>query len=500
MAFRITTQQDIDNSKKTILTDGGSIEIGSNLTVDEDRKLNASMSREDLVSAGVAFQDDLNDYLTTQAFGEFRAEYNGAQSAIGTRFTNIEGLLNNKLNTSDLWTTLGYASKEAFEEAIQDGGLTQDQIDALNNLTEDKFLTSESLLNLISNDEEAGAELRASFLELTKNNVEDSKIINVVSTGAGLASVASAVAASNALTSKYATTTDLQTAEGRITTNENSISSLTQTVNEKVSSSDLTTTLSSYYDKDTVDGKIETAKTEARAGLALQSDLEAANATLSTTYKKNDTDNEAIISLIAGEIGSKITIDANQIDFKGENDYPLYLDFQEGEMGGERVKHSTLTMVVPEDSPIHDQSSDAFPNLINLGIDTSSSTQYNQANPYLELNGYVQNNPNGIYQVKISPFEINTQGADVIIRREGMAEGASIGSPNILKIHSASDNANSYIQLNEGVPITIIDADGQQTLTAANISSFPITINGQEYEYAIVNGLIVKLPNHEYPN
>jgi len=41
-----------------------------------------------------------------------------------------------------------------------------------------------------------------------------------------------------------------------------------------------------------------------------------------------------------------------------------------------------------------------------------------------------------------------------------MAEGASIGSPNILKIHSASDNANSYIQLNEGVPITIIDADG----------------------------------------
>lgn len=268
-------------------------------------------------------REELNNYLTTQAFGEFRATYEEANSTIGARFTTIEGLLNNKLNTNDFWTTLGYANKEAFEQAVQDGGLTQEQIDALNNLTDGKYLTSESLLNLIANEDEAGAELRASFLELTKNNVDDSKIISVVSSGAGLESVASAVAASNALTSKYATTTDLQTAEGRITTNENSISSLTQTVNGKVSSAELTTALNNYYDKTTVDGKIETAKTEARAGLALQSDLDAANATLSTTYKKNDTDNNAIISLISDAIGSQISISADVIEILSNNGFIL---------------------------------------------------------------------------------------------------------------------------------------------------------------------------------
>lgn len=258
-----------------------------------------------------------------EAFAKFKTTYDGAQSTIGTKFTQIEGLLNDKLDTSDLWTTLGYTNKEAFEQAIQDGGLTQEQIDALNNLTDGKYLTSESLLNLIANEEEAGAELRASFLELTKNNVEDSKIISVVSSGAGLNSVADAVAASNALTSKYATTTNLQTAEGRITTNENSISSLTQTVNGKVSSAELTTALNSYYDKTTVDGKIETAKTEARAGLALQSDLDTANATLSTTYKKNDTDNEAIISLISDAIGSKISLEADVVEILSNGGFTL---------------------------------------------------------------------------------------------------------------------------------------------------------------------------------
>lgn len=224
-----------------------------------------------------ADKSELNNYLTTEAFGQFRATYDGAQSTIGAKFTQIEGLLNDKLDTNDLWTTLGYTDKEAFEQAIQDGGLTQEQIDALNNLTEGKYLTSQSLLDLIANEEEAGAELRAKFLELTKNNVEDSKIIRVVSTGAGLESVASAVAASNALEAKYASQDSVTDLAGTVSSHTTSIASLTQEVNEKA------------------------AKTE-----------------LSSYYKKDNTDNEAIINLISDAIGSEIILSADKIDFNNK--------------------------------------------------------------------------------------------------------------------------------------------------------------------------------------
>lgn len=229
-----------------------------------------------------ADRSELNNYLTTEAFGQFRATYDGAQSTIGARFTNIEGLLSNKLNTSDFWTTLGYANKEAFEQAVQDGGLTQEQLDALNNLTDGKYLTSQSLLDLIANEDEAGAELRAKFLELTKNNVEDSKIITVVSTGAGLNSVASAVAASNALTSKYASQEYVTDLAGTVSSHTTSISSLTQEVNGKAAKTDLV----SYY-------------------------------------KKDDTDNEAIISLISDAIGSQISISADVIEILSNNGFIL---------------------------------------------------------------------------------------------------------------------------------------------------------------------------------
>ena len=229
-----------------------------------------------------ADKSELNNYLTTEAFGQFRATYNGAQSTIGAKFTQIEGLLNDKLDTNDFWTTLGYTNKEAFEQAIQDGGLTQEQIDALNNLTEGKYLTSQSLLNLIANEEEAGAELRAKFLELTKNNVEDSEIIRIVSTGAGLNSVADAVSASNALTSKYASQESVTNLSGTVSSHTASIASLNQEVDEKA------------------------AKTE-----------------LSSYYKKDNTDKEAIISLISDAIGSEISISADVIEILSNNGFIL---------------------------------------------------------------------------------------------------------------------------------------------------------------------------------
>lgn len=278
-----------------------------------------------------ADKSELNNYLTTEAFGQFRATYDGAQSTIGAKFTQIEGLLNDKLDTNDLWTTLGYTDKEAFEQAIQDGGLTQEQIDALNNLTEGKYLTSQSLLDLIANEEEAGAELRAKFLELTKNNVEDSKIIRVVSTGAGLESVASAVAASNALKAKYASQDSVTDLAGTVSSHTTSIASLTQEVNEKAS------------------------KTE-----------------LSSYYKKDNTDNEAIINLIAGEIGpdgeigSRITISADAID---ANTSQLVLGKQ-GEDHNNLYGTVSLSTESVEYIPRTASSPDVYLGAINLGIDS----------------------------------------------------------------------------------------------------------------------------------
>lgn len=231
-----------------------------------------------------------------------------------------------------------------------------------------------------------------------------------------------------------------------------------------------------------------------KAGLATKSYVDGATAGL---VAANDYNAAAIVAMINGA-GSSITLSADKIDFKGENDYPLYFDFGVGN----GVKYSTLKMDVPANwdgnssgtRPLN--ANDPFPSVVELGIDTSRMTQYLNIIPYLELNSYYQDAPNSIERVIISPDEIKTSGTDISIQTQQQVTDAGWSSAqfDIVKISSSYTKATSYIQLNEGVPIKIIDNDGQQLLETANISS--VTLNGEPY--IIINGLIVKSPSYTY--
>lgn len=428
-----------------------------------------------------ADKSELNNYLTTEAFGQFRATYDGAQSTIGTKFTQIEGLLNDKLDTNDLWTTLGYTDKEAFEQAIQDGGLTQEQIDALNNLTDGKYLTSQSLLDLIANEDEAGAELRAKFLELTKNNVEDSKIITVVSTGAGLNSVASAVAASNALTSKYASQEYVTDLAGTVSSHTTSISSLTQEVNGKAAKTDLV----SYY-------------------------------------KKDDTDNEAIISLISDAIGSQISISADVIEILSNNGFILdntgisffnpcfsineskgyynplnHTVSEDSFVGAHSVKYSNIQLGFNDQiDEVCVSAGKINPFEITIG---NSSLTYNS----LKIGDNVILNNQELTIGNSSVFsELNNTG--LYLKDNGSTTTYDLNSivmDSDFSIEVVELSGTKYLSINNKV---LVDSDGnlgvnvdgtfkQGATISATVDGFINHADGDPTQYTIKNGLIVEL-------
>jgi len=85
----------------------------------------------------------------------------------------------------------------------------------------------------------------------------------------------------------------------------------------------LQTSLGNYYDKSTVDGIVENAKTEARSGLLLESELEQAIANLNTYYTKTDVDNNistATSGLLATSDLSSAIADLNAYYTKTEAD------------------------------------------------------------------------------------------------------------------------------------------------------------------------------------
>ena len=292
--------------------------------------LNSNLESANAAISTKANKTDLDDYVTTESFGTFQSDYDSAQTTLGTRLNTIEGnistnsssiatlqsdldsaeatistnyntlsgQISNKLNTSDFWTTLGYTDKEAFEQAIDEaGGLTPEQLALLESLTPDDYLTTNSLLSLVSDENFASTDLGSAVLAVTKDNVSDNKILSITNSASNLQTIADSVSASSALTNKFATITALN---DETTARTNAISTLTNTVNNKIGSAELSTALSDYYtksdiddgfyDKDTVDGKIATAKTEARSGLLLTSELGQAIADLNTYYTKTDAD------------------------------------------------------------------------------------------------------------------------------------------------------------------------------------------------------------------
>jgi hypothetical protein len=235
----------------------------------------------------------------TASIATLNSNLEAANATISTNYNTLSGQISDKLNASDFWTTLGYTNKEAFEQAISEaGGLTPEQLALLESLTPDDYLTSNSLLSLVSNENFASTDLGSAFLLKTKDNVSDNKILSVTNSASNLQTIADSVSASSALTNKFAT---IQSVNDEIQARTNAISTLTNTVNNKIGSAELSTALSDYYtksdiddgfyDQNTVDDKIATAKTEVRSGLLLTSELGQAIANLNTYYTKTDVDN-----------------------------------------------------------------------------------------------------------------------------------------------------------------------------------------------------------------
>ncbi len=281
----------------------GKVETNSQSILDLNSDIDNAQST---LSAHTSSISTLNDKVSglesttstnSQSILQLTTDLQQANADIQTTHSEITGLqssIDGKLNTSDFWTTLGYNSEEEFRQAISESGLTQEQIDALRNLTDGEYLSTDSFLELISDEDFASSEIGSRLLEITKNNIDDQTIINVVTSESTLSTLATAVGASSELTNKFATiqsVEDLSDDLATETTNRTeAISSLQQTVNDKISSAELQTSLEDYYDKSTVDGIIESAKTEARSGLLLESDLDSAIADLGTYYTKSEVD------------------------------------------------------------------------------------------------------------------------------------------------------------------------------------------------------------------
>lgn len=281
----------------------GKVETNSQSILDLNSDIDNAQST---LSAHTSSISTLNDKVSglesttstnSQSIAQLTTDLQQAKADIQTTHSEITGLqdsIDGKLNTSDFWTTLGYNSEEEFRQAISESGLTQEQIDALRNLTDGEYLSTDSFLELISDEDFASSEIGSKLLEVTKNNVDDQTIIDVVTSESTLSTLATAVGASSELTNKYATiqsVEDLSNDLATETTNRTeAISSLQQTVNDKISSAELQTSLEDYYDKSTVDGIIESAKTEARSGLLLTSELGQAIADLNTYYTKTQAD------------------------------------------------------------------------------------------------------------------------------------------------------------------------------------------------------------------
>ena len=284
----------------------GKVETNSQSILDLNSEIDNAQAT---LSAHTSSISTLNDKVSglesttstnSQSILQLTTDLQQARADIQTTHSEITGLQNSidgKLDTSDFWTTLGYNSEEEFKQAISESGLTQEQIDALRDLTDGEYLSTDSFLELISDEDFASSAIGSRLLEITKNNVDDQTIIDVVTSESALNTLATAVGASSELTNKFATiqsVEDLSDDLATETTNRTeAISSLQQTVNDKISSAELQTSLESYYDKSTVDGIVESAKTEARSGLLLESDLDSAIADLGTYYTKSEV-NEAI--------------------------------------------------------------------------------------------------------------------------------------------------------------------------------------------------------------
>lgn len=284
----------------------GKVETNSQSILDLNSEIDNAQAT---LSAHTSSISTLNDKVSglesttstnSQSILQLTTDLQQARADIQTTHSEITGLQNSidgKLDTSDFWTTLGYNSEEEFKQAISESGLTQEQIDALRNLTDGEYLSTDSFLELISDEDFASSAIGSRLLEITKNNVDNQTIIDAVTSESALRTLATAIGASSELTNKFATiqsVEDLSDDLATETTNRTeAISSLQQTVNDKISSAELQTSLESYYDKSTVDGIVESAKTEARSGLLLESDLDSAIADLGTYYTKSEV-NEAI--------------------------------------------------------------------------------------------------------------------------------------------------------------------------------------------------------------
>lgn len=328
-----------------------------------------SMSVEDLVSAGVAFQADLNnysaitalwtavngkqesgDYATNHALVELRSDLEEAIAAIeaGTEICWGEGEDKECVNAEtwlDLQTRLGEAEGKLATKVSKDDVLAMNELAFKTDLESATATLTSAYQNYTTNavaalkQEVSNEYAKTSLLnDYYKKSEVDGAITNATS-GLLLASdLAQAIADLNTYYTK-------EQVDGAITESKAGLlltSDLAQAIAD----------LNTYYTKDDVDDAIDTAKaglllkselgqaiaelntyytkqevdgaiSTSRAGLALQSDLDAANAILSTTYKKNDTDNEAIISLISDAIGSKISLEADVVEILSNNGFIL---------------------------------------------------------------------------------------------------------------------------------------------------------------------------------
>jgi predicted nucleic acid-binding Zn-ribbon protein len=230
----------------------GKVETNSQSILDLNSDIDNAQST---LSAHTSSISTLNDKVSglesttstnSQSILQLTTDLQQANADIQTTHSEITGLqssIDGKLNTSDFWTTLGYNSEEEFRQAISESGLTQEQIDALRNLTDGEYLSTDSFLELISDEDFASSEIGSRLLEITKNNIDDQTIIDVVTSESTLSTLATAVGASSELTNKFATiqsVEDLSDDLATETTNRTeAISSLQQTVNDKISSAEL---------------------------------------------------------------------------------------------------------------------------------------------------------------------------------------------------------------------------------------------------------------------
>lgn len=168
--------------------------------IDSQAILNLLSDLKSATATLTANYNTLNGKVSTnaQAIETLQADVNGAKAKLGTLF--VEG-------TDDFnWNKLGYANREAFIEALNHGGISEQDMQKITEFINNygNYLTTQALITLISTSDEAGVNLRSAFTSFVNDKVDKDAIVTTITNSeANVRTLATAIGASTEMTSKF---------------------------------------------------------------------------------------------------------------------------------------------------------------------------------------------------------------------------------------------------------------------------------------------------------